>query len=147
MGRVAIFAVVVLLDPERSQPETAKRGGTEVAKSGASLEAGRWHGPVLAGYGVHLVYVEARSAAVPAEFAAVRDDLPILLVAGDQDPINRGMAGLRLLEERYRAAGVTQLDTQYYAGGRHEMLNETNRDEVTANLVSWIVRTVEAGDG
>ena len=74
----------------------------------------------------------------------MRDDLPILLVAGDQDPINRGMAGLRLLEERYRAAGVIQLDTQYYAGGRHEMLNETNRDEVTANLVGWIARVIDA---
>ena len=79
-----------------------------------------------------------------SEFARVRDDLPILLVAGDQDPINRGMAGLQLLEERYRAAGVSQLDTQYYPGGRHEMLNETNRDEVTANLVGWIARAIDA---
>lgn len=74
----------------------------------------------------------------PEAFRNVRADLPVLFLAGDQDPINRGMAGLHLLEERLRAAGVTRLDTQYYEGGRHEMLNETNRDEVTANLVGWI---------
>jgi alpha-beta hydrolase superfamily lysophospholipase len=61
-----------------------------------------------------------------------------LLLAGDQDPINRGMTGLHLLEERLRSAGVARLDTQYYEGGRHEMLNETNRDEVTAQLVDWV---------
>lgn len=80
----------------------------------------------------------------PAEFAAIRPDLPILLLAGDQDPINRGMAGLHLLEERLRAAGVVRLDTQYYVGGRHEMLNETNRGEVTANLVGWVNGVVGA---
>ena len=36
-------------------------------------ESGQWHGPVLSGYGVHLVYVESRSEIVPAEFAAVRE--------------------------------------------------------------------------
>ena len=30
----------------------------------------------------------------------------------------------------------------FYPGGRHEMLNETNRDEVIANLVAWINRVV-----
>lgn len=74
----------------------------------------------------------------PEAFRNVRAELSILLLAGDQDPINRGMEGLRALEERLRAAQVARLDTQYYAGGRHEMLNEANRDEVTANLVGWI---------
>ena len=74
----------------------------------------------------------------PEALRQIRSDLPILLVAGDQDPINRGMKGLELLEELYGAAGIARLDTQYYVGARHEMLNETNRDEVTANIVNWI---------
>ncbi|MEF3851109.1 hypothetical protein P0P54_09460, partial [Campylobacter jejuni] len=43
----------------------------------------------------------------PAEvLAQIRPDLPVLLVAGDADPINRGLEGLRLLEARWREAGV-----------------------------------------
>lgn len=68
----------------------------------------------------------------------IRPDLPVLLVAGDADPINNGLEGLRLLERRWREAGVARIDTRYYAGGRHEMLNETNRDEVTSDIVDWI---------
>jgi alpha-beta hydrolase superfamily lysophospholipase len=38
---------------------------------------------------------------------------------------------------------VERIDTQYYPGGRHEMLNETNRDEVVADLKAWLDATVE----
>ena len=68
----------------------------------------------------------------------IRSDLPVLLVAGDADPINNQLEGLRLLEARWREAGVLGIDTRYYAGGRHEMLNETNRDEVTVDIVRWV---------
>lgn len=74
----------------------------------------------------------------PGRFVGMRTDLPILLLAGDRDPLNRRLTGLHELEERYRAAGVTRIDTRYYPGGRHEMLNETNRDEVMADLLAWL---------
>jgi len=45
---------------------------------------------------------------------------------------------MRLLEQRWRDAGVRQIDTLYYPGGRHEMLNETNRDQVMDDIVSWL---------
>lgn len=68
----------------------------------------------------------------------IRADLPVLLVAGDADPINRNLKGIDYLESKWREAGVRQIDRQIYTGGRHEMLNETNRDEVTKNLVDWL---------
>jgi alpha-beta hydrolase superfamily lysophospholipase len=74
--------------------------------------------------------------------AGIRGDLPVLLVAGDEDPLNAKLAGLRLLEKRWRDAGVKRIDTRYYTGGRHEMLNETNRDEVTRDIVAWLGRTL-----
>lgn len=72
----------------------------------------------------------------------IRPDLPVLLVAGDDDPVNRKLAGIDYLESRWREAGVRQIDRQIYEGGRHEMLNETNRDEVTANIIGWINDTI-----
>ena len=62
----------------------------------------------------------------------------MLLLAGDADPVNDHMKGIDLLESLWRDAGILKIDRQVYAGGRHEMLNETNRAEVTINLINWI---------
>lgn len=78
-----------------------------------------------------------------ARLREIRADLPVLLVAGDADAVNRKLAGLELLERWYREAGVRRVDTLYYAGGRHEMLNETNRDEVTADIIGWLREVVQ----
>lgn len=78
----------------------------------------------------------------PERLRRIRSDLPVLLVAGDADPINNKLEGLRLLKARWREAGVERIDTRFYVGGRHEMLNETNRDEVTADIIEWIERTL-----
>jgi hypothetical protein len=59
--------------PERSEPEVAKLFGREFARELAGLSVGQWHGPVLSGYGVHLVYVHHREEARNPELAAVRD--------------------------------------------------------------------------
>lgn len=74
--------------------------------------------------------------------ANIRDDLPVLIVAGDADPINGGLELLKLLEARWRAGGVTNIETAYYQGGRHEMLNEINRDEVTSDIIGWLDKVV-----
>jgi len=59
---------------------------------------------------------------------------------GDADPINQKLARLTPLVDAYRAAGL-DLTLKVYPGGRHEMLNETNRDEVVADLKAWLDRT------
>lgn len=81
----------------------------------------------------------------PARLAQLRSDLPMYIFAGDADPVNAGLVLLTMLEERYRAAGLRDLTVKVYPGGRHEMLNETNRDEVTTDLLTWLGRVV--GDG
>lgn len=74
----------------------------------------------------------------PARLKQIRADLPVLLVAGDADPVNGQLTGIDRLEQKWREAGVRQIDRQIYPGGRHEMLNEINRDEVTENLIDWL---------
>lgn len=76
----------------------------------------------------------------PGALDRVRKDLPLYLFAGDKDPLNGGLAFLSPLVERYRAAGIADVTTDFYAGGRHEMLNETNREEVISRLLEWIER-------
>jgi hypothetical protein len=59
--------------PERSEAELAKLFGSGFADSVFGLEPERWHGPVLSGYGVHLVYVHLRQAAPPPAFLAAEE--------------------------------------------------------------------------
>ncbi len=81
----------------------------------------------------------------PERLKKIRHDLPVLLLAGDADPVNRNLKGIDYLESRWREAGVEQITRHIYEGGRHEMLNETNRDEVTRNLIEWMLGAAQAG--
>lgn len=74
----------------------------------------------------------------PTEIAKIPKTLPIYVFVGDKDPINRELELLHPLVDRYRAAGLANLTVKIYQGGRHEMLNETNRDEVVADLGAWL---------
>jgi len=64
-------------------------------------------------------------------------DLPILVTGGEQDPVG-GERGMGKLALHYAQTGHGHLTVKIYEGGRHEMLNETNRDEVTADWLDWI---------
>lgn len=74
------------------------------------------------------------------EIARIRKDLPIYVFVGDKDPINQDLTLLKPLTDRYEAAGLKDLTVKIYPGGRHEMLNETNREEVVADLMAWLNR-------
>jgi alpha-beta hydrolase superfamily lysophospholipase len=72
------------------------------------------------------------------QVARVRRDLPILLVAGDADPVGDGGKGVRAVAEQYESVGVADVTCTLYPGARHEIFNETNRDEVTADVIAWL---------
>ena len=82
------------------------------------------------------------TTADPDRLAAIRNDLPIYVFSGDADPLAGGGALIELVGDRYREAGVRDVTVRLYPGARHETLNETNRDEVTADLVAWLDRVV-----
>ncbi|MFE0650856.1 alpha/beta fold hydrolase [Streptomyces sp. NPDC059534] len=67
-------------------------------------------------------------------------DLPVCVLVGDHDPLNARLTLSDLLVSRYRQAGLADLTYRSYEGARHEILNETNRDEVVADLTAWIER-------
>ena len=81
-------------------------------------------------------------AANPERLAGIRSDLPILLISGTDDPLAGGGAAVELVAGRYRDAGVRDVHVTLYPGARHELLNETIRDQVTAEVVTFLDRTV-----
>jgi alpha-beta hydrolase superfamily lysophospholipase len=69
--------------------------------------------------------------------STTRTDLPLLLMAGADDPIG-GERGNRWLAKAYLRAGLQDVKLVSYHGARHEVFNETNRLEVYADLLAWL---------
>lgn len=65
-------------------------------------------------------------------------DLPVYLFAGDADPVAKYGKGPTQLADAYRQVGMRKVDLKLYAEGRHELFNDINRDEVTADLIEWL---------
>jgi alpha-beta hydrolase superfamily lysophospholipase len=84
------------------------------------------------------LFAPAARLADSAQLARIPSTLPILIASGDADPLAGGGALLQLLGQRYRDAGVADVAVQLYPGARHEILNESNRDAVTADIVAWL---------
>lgn len=82
------------------------------------------------------------ATADPSRLAAIRHDLPIYLFSGTADPVAGGGALVEFVASRYREAGVRDVTVALYPDARHETLNEVNRDDVTADLLAWLDRTV-----
>lgn len=73
-----------------------------------------------------------------ATVARVPKDLPIHLMSGAMDPVGRNGKGVQAVADQYVRLGVTDVSLRLWPDGRHEMLNETNRDEVMDELVGWL---------
>lgn len=63
--------------------------------------------------------------------------LPILVMGGECDPVSEGKR-LKSLAHALREAGCQNLQLNLYPQARHEVFNETNRDEVTADVLKWL---------
>jgi alpha-beta hydrolase superfamily lysophospholipase len=73
-------------------------------------------------------------------YARVPRNLPLLVMAGEHDPVSAGSRQLGPMLHAYRAAGLRDVEDRIYSGGRHEIFNETNRDHVTDDLIAWMHR-------
>lgn len=75
----------------------------------------------------------------PENEAKIPNDLPMLVFSGALDPVGGNTLGVKALVDRYTENGVEEITLKFYEGGRHEMLNEINRDEVHQDVLDWLV--------
>lgn len=71
-------------------------------------------------------------------FESVPKNLPVLIVSGAEDPVGDYGNGVEQVRNGLRDAGLEKLEFKLYDGARHEILNETNRCEVFADILEWI---------
>jgi alpha-beta hydrolase superfamily lysophospholipase len=74
----------------------------------------------------------------PERPESLRRDLPVHVAVGEHDPVNGQLALVDALVDRMRTAGMQDVTLKVYPEARHEVFNETNRDEVVADLLAWL---------
>jgi alpha-beta hydrolase superfamily lysophospholipase len=92
----------------------------------------------LADETVPQLFTAAARLADPNALSGIRSDLPVLVVSGQADPLSGDGQLVRILAQRYRDAGLQDVTLQVYPGARHEIFNETNRDEITEFVTEWL---------
>src|SRR5690606_26460600 len=80
----------------------------------------------------------------PRNQARVRRDLPVYVFSGELDPVGQKLKSVRQLIGAYQRAGLIHVEHRFYEGARHEVLNETNKEEVYGDVLRWLERTREA---
>ena len=84
------------------------------------------------------VFALAVRAATPEAVAQLPDGLPVLLLSGELDPVGgKDAVQVTALAQLFTERGLP-VEQHVYPDARHEVFNETNRDEVTADLVAWL---------
>jgi alpha-beta hydrolase superfamily lysophospholipase len=74
----------------------------------------------------------------PRAMKAIPRPLPVLLFSGDADPVGGYGKTVSALARIYKANGMTDVTLTLYAQGRHEMLNEINKDQVISDILLWL---------
>ncbi|GAB1481361.1 alpha/beta hydrolase [Treponema sp.] len=80
----------------------------------------------------------------PKNMARIPKNLPVFVFAGSADPVGSMGASPTSLVASYRSLGLLDLEFILYPQARHETLNETNREEVSNNLLAWIEKRIPA---
>lgn len=87
----------------------------------------------------HDMFEGMKRMADPDSIKAMDKDLPILFQSGSRDSVGRNGAGLQLVADAFRNAGMKDITIKLYPEARHEVFNETNRQEVYTDLINWLL--------
>ena len=79
-----------------------------------------------------------KEACSPATFRAIPHELPLLFIAGAEDPVGSMGEGVRKVANMAREAGVRDVEVKIYEGMRHEILNEVDRMQVYNDVAAWL---------
>lgn len=85
-----------------------------------------------------LQYIASRRA-----LSQMDPDTPVYLYSGDQDPVGANGAGVKKVYGYFEKHGTKDLSMKLYENGRHEMHNELNREEVFADVLTWLEQHCE----
>ncbi|MGP3982548.1 alpha/beta fold hydrolase [Streptomyces sp. KR80] len=144
-GRAALSDFVPDLFASFNDPYVHRTGFEWLSRDDAEVDA--YAGDERCGFpfsaGLALDWVRAvRKINDPRNLARIPEELPVHIAVGTEDPCHQGMTLVYELLEDFRYLGTRDLSWKGYLGARHEILNETNRDEVQHDLLEWLDKHV-----
>jgi alpha-beta hydrolase superfamily lysophospholipase len=71
-------------------------------------------------------------------------NLPLFIFSGDKDPVGEMGKGVEKVTNKYQKSGIKDITLKLYKGGRHEMLNEVNKNEVEQDVINWLNEKIKA---
>lgn len=74
----------------------------------------------------------------PENIEKVPKSLPLFLVAGEDDPVGNLGEGVKYVYQKYQDAGIEDVTCKLYKNDRHEILNETDKEQVYHDIASWL---------
>ncbi|MFZ2538876.1 MAG: alpha/beta hydrolase, partial [Oscillospiraceae bacterium] len=74
---------------------------------------------------------------------SIKKELPIFLISGEADPVGEYGVGVKKVAQMLKNSGVKDSTLKLYAGGRHEILNETNYKDVYEDIFAWLLVKVK----
>ena len=70
----------------------------------------------------------------------IKKETKFFIVAGSMDPVSKFGKGIVILANELKSYGIENVEYKLYKNGRHEILNEKNRDEVITNILEFLDR-------
>src|SRR4051794_18930157 len=130
-------------EPARTRYDWLSRDPAEVDKYVEDPLSGD-EMPLTVAYAAGVFGLAVR-AATPEAVAQLPDGLPVLLLSGELDPVGGDQAvQVNELAQLFTERGLP-VEQHVYQDARHEVFNETNRDEVTGDLIGWLHQRLSAG--
>ena len=120
--------------PNRTAFDWLSRNPNEVDKYAADPQCGF----VCSALYFYYFFKGIRDAFKKENIKNIPLDIPVYSFAGDKDPVGLFGRGFLTLISNWKAVGAKDVSYNLYKDGRHEMMNDINREEVISNLVSWI---------
>lgn len=65
-------------------------------------------------------------------------NLPIYIISGEKDPVGKNTKGVLQVYNSYKKAGINDVVYNFYKDARHEILNETNKEDIYIDIINWL---------
>ncbi|SHM94510.1 alpha/beta hydrolase [Gracilibacillus kekensis] len=85
--------------------------------------------------GIESIQSKANSFHIPK-------DLPLLFLSGKEDPVGQYGKGVEKTVSFYQSIGMESIEYHLYNYSRHELLNETNKEEAFQDISEWLNRQI-----
>jgi alpha-beta hydrolase superfamily lysophospholipase len=138
MNKLSFGAFNGAFKPNRTDYDWLSRDNAEVDK----YISDPWCGAVFtAGFFCDLLgglsYINKKE-----NIAKIPKSLPIYIFSGAKDPVGANTKGVSQVYNALKDTGIGDVTIKFYEDGRHEMLNEINRDEVFKDVIAWMNKHV-----